>query len=79
MVHRCSNCPGKDALHQYLQEVPHSSDQITFQQWVSTDRTTMVTMMKEPFEFQEFLANKIDLLTAHSYISKCQARYLTHL
>ena len=77
MVHRCSNCPGKDALHQYLQEVPHSSDQITFQQWVSTDRTTMVTM--KPFEFQEFLANKIDLLTAHSYISKCQARYLTHL
>ena len=78
MVHRCPNCSGKDALHQYLQEVP-SSDQITFQQWMSTNRTTMVAMMMEPFEFQEFLADKIDLHTAHSYISKCQARCLTHL
>jgi len=31
----------------------------------------------EKFEFVEFLAKKIDLLTAHSYIAKSQTKYLS--
>ena len=45
----------------------------------STHRTTIVTMVMKKFEFIEFLAIKIDLLTAHSYIAKSQAMYLSAL
>ena len=79
MIHRCPKCPGKDDLLQYLQRLQLSGDQISFQQWVFTDRTTMISMIMEPFEFCEFVADKIDHLTSHSYIAKCQAKYLTHL
>ena len=36
-------------------------------------------MVMEKFEFIEFLAKKIDLLTAHLYTAKLQARYLSAL
>ena len=39
----------------------------------------MITMTMDPTEFCEFFAQKIDLLNSHSYISKCQAKYLTSL
>ena len=33
----------------------------------------------QKFEFIEFLAKKIDLLAAHTYIAKSQAKYLSIL
>ena len=78
MVHHCPNCPGKDNLIEYLYQIisDHTEDEIDFQQWESTDRTTIVCMVMEKFKF-EFLAKKFDLLTAHLYIAKSQARYLS--
>ena len=49
------------------------------QQLESTDRTAIFDMVMEKFEFIEFLAKKIDLLTAHSYIAKSQAKYVSAL
>ena len=81
MIHRCEECPGKnlieflnDALAAYDEQ-----DEITVQQWQSTDRTTIVTMVMEISDYVDFLASKIDALTTHSYISKCQAAYLTDI
>ena len=80
MVHRCPNCPGKDNLIEYLYQIisDNTEDEIDFQQWESTYGTTIVNMVMEKFEFI-VLAKKIDLLTAHSYIAKSQARYLSTL
>ena len=72
MVHCCPNCTGKDNLIECRYQIisDNTEDEIDFQQWESTDRK---------FEFIEFLAKKIDLLTAHSYIAKSQAMYLSVL
>ena len=42
----------------------------------STNRTELVTQTLSVDEFIDLLVKNIDNLTAHSYISKCQARYL---
>ena len=81
MVHCCPNCPGKDNLIEYFYQITsdNTEDEIDFQKWESTNRTTIVNKVMEKFEFVEFLAKKIDLLTAHLYIAKSQARYLSVL
>ena len=56
MLHRCPDCPGKAALDDYLleltQETYDADDEITFKQWVSTDRTTIVTQQATIEEFR---------------------------
>ena len=82
MIHRCDSCPGKDALLEFLKTTItdlDSDDKILFQQWRSTDRSDLEHIEMEAHDFFEFLANLIDKLTIHSYISKCQARYLKQL
>ena len=81
MVYRCPNCPGKDDLIEYLYQniSDNTEEEIDFQQWESTERTTMINMVMGKFEFIEFLATKIDLLTAHLYIAKSQASCLSSL
>ena len=60
MVHHCTNCPGKDNLFKYLYQIisDNTEDEIHFQQSKSTDRTTIVKMVMEKFEFIEFLTKK---------------------
>ena len=81
MIHCCPNCPGKNNLTEYLYQIipDNTEEEIHFQQWESTDRTTIVNMVMQKFEFIEFLPKKIDLLTAHSYIAKSQPKYLSIL
>lgn len=83
MIHRCESCPGKEALNRYLLELLSDEydedDNINFQQWVSTDRTTLVTQQLSMADFIELLTNKLDNLTVHHYIAKHQSGYLTEL
>ena len=81
MIHRCPKCPGKNNRIEYLYQIipDNTEEEINFQEWESADRTTIVNMVMQKFEFIEFLAKKIDLLTAHSYIAKSQAKYLSIL
>ena len=76
MVHRCNNCPGKEALSDFLRTVLNDDEVITYQQWETTDRCTMPTLVSSPSDSIENLADAIDKLTAHSFISKCQSKYL---
>ena len=83
MIHRCESCHGKDALKAYLQDMLgceyDDDDTISFQQWMSTDRTTLITQQLPLGEFIELLVNKVDDLTVHHYIAKHQSAYLTEL
>ena len=74
MVHRCSNCPGEEALLELFEEI--NNDFIQFQQWESTDRGHIVTMSLHVDDFIQNVAKKISNLTAHSFISKSQSQYL---
>ena len=77
MIHRCENCPGEDNLVELLQNsFDETDDIIHFQQWESTDRTQIVTMSLPVDEFIENVTRKISSLTSHSFIAKCQAKYL---
>ena len=76
MVHRCDKCPGTDPLRQHLETSLKEHEQITFQQWQTTDRSKMVTQSLSVDEFIDLLVGAIDNLTSHSFITKCQAKYL---
>ena len=71
MVHRCEKCPGTDSLREYLETILDEHEEVTFQQWQTTDRSKMITQTLNVDEFIELLAGAIDNLTSHSYITKC--------
>ena len=54
-------------------------EEITFQQWITTDRCTLLTFTHTVDEFIEDLADKVSKLTRHHYIAHKQALYLKNL
>ena len=82
MIHRCAKCPGFDNLKEFLDEELSEIDEeeeIQFNQWESTDRSQLVTQTASLFEYKELVVSHINQLTSHSYIAKCQTRYLKEL
>ena len=49
---------------------------LTYQQWDSTDKMTMKTMVESLENFVDDLCEKVGKLTAHSYTAKSQAAFL---
>ena len=82
MIHRCSICPGSDALKMFLAEEFKELDpdvDLYFHQWqTTTDRAALVTQTASLDEYTALVIAAINSLTTHSYITKCQARYLKH-
>lgn len=82
MVHRCDRCPGSEALKAFLDielETIDIEEQFHFNQWKSTDRSQLITQTVNVDEYKELVIESINGLTAHSYIAKCQAKYLKEL
>lgn len=82
MVHRCSNCPGSDALRSFLKDKLSDfdeDDELQFNQWESTDRPQMITQTVCISDFIDLVVKRIDNLTSHSFIAKCQAKFLKDL
>ena len=78
MVHRCPKCPGKDALIDFVtKEISEIDDEVVhFQQWQSTDRPTLVSLTARVSEYITLVTGAVDELTTHSFIAKCQSKYL---
>jgi hypothetical protein len=77
MVHRCPNCPGIVSLKKFLDaQLIDNDEEVSFNQWQKTDRTTLIYQTTTMEEYKLMLSEPINKLTAHSYIAKCQARYL---
>ena len=79
MIHRCESCPGSTALKEFLDNELNehdADDEIQYCQWSTTDRATLTTVISTYEEYKEHLISSIHNLTKHSYIAKCQARYL---
>ena len=75
---RCENCPGKESLREYLYssiELNFDSE-IIFQQWMGTDRTTLLSDSASIHDLIDMISNSIDKLTCHSYIAKAQSSHL---
>ena len=75
MLHGCSNCPGTEKLRSFFISNLDEGE-VSFQQWQSTDSSQMVTVSMILDEFIQLMIESIDSLTAHSYIARCQGRYL---
>ena len=78
MVHRCNDCPEKNALTSKLQHLECLEDisEIKVKQWQTADRTALNTMILATDKFIELAVRKLDQLTFHSFIAKSQAQYL---
>jgi len=61
MFDKCTSCPGPDLLKDILQnelEELELPDEITFKQWISTDRANLITEVLPLEEFLDVLIEK---------------------
>ena len=82
MVHRCEQCPGTEALRNYLdQELEEidADEEFHSNQWQSTDRSQLITQTVTVDEYKDQVIESIDKLTAHSDIVKCEAKFFKDL
>jgi hypothetical protein len=73
----CSECPGPTDFENTLEDIftDNAIENITFKQWISTDRCELVTTVKSTEEFIELLLEKLLLLLRHSFIHWDTASY----
>ena len=73
--------PGHQRLIDHLNECEELADteDITYQQWISTDRTALMSVTKPKLEFFENLAMQVVKLTQHSFTAKSQSAYMKTL
>ena len=71
MMGQCKECLGRPGLIDYLSQCDELSDteEITNKQWISTDQTTLVTLVERNEDFIENVATRMKRLT-HQFHSK---------
>ena len=83
IVHRCPNCPELNTLLQDF--LFHTfgdfddDDVIEFSQWTTTNWLNLTHHTETVNEYVNIVIEQLHILTAHSYILKCQLRYLKKL
>ena len=75
MMHRCTYCPGTNALRKFLED-DLSSALCHYSQCKTTDRVSMVTVASTWEEYKDTLVSAIKALTKHSFLAKCQDNFL---
>ena len=73
----CDKCNESDILSNKLLEIFSNLDieSITYKQWVSTDRTELVTITDCTGDFVEKLIGKLQILKTHQFIHSQQTKY----
>jgi hypothetical protein len=81
MMGHCKDCPGRDGLMDYLNicEELDDIDEVSYLQWVSTDRTKLVTVTESKADFIENFSTQLLKLTRHSFTAKSQSDYMKQL
>ena len=85
MVHRCEKW-FIDQIQQIdggasedLVDIDNDNFEIDFKQWKTTDRTELISRKLPVDEFINLLCEKLDKITAHSFIARVQLQYLKQL
>ena len=77
MLQRCSECPGFDWVKEKLmKKCEDLNEEISFNQWVSVDRTELISQTLNILEYVNLVVSKLTLLTPHHYIAHAQSSYL---
>ncbi|KAG1662627.1 Pre-mRNA-splicing factor ATP-dependent RNA helicase DHX15 [Nymphon striatum] len=81
MIGTCKECPGVEKLKNFLCSCDELLDvkECKYQQWISVDRTQLITIIDSKEEFIDRLLRKICDLTRHSHIAKAQTAYMNSL
>ena len=77
MLHLCESCPRLDGVKNLITNCTNENnidtdEEITYIQWISTDRTTMNKLISSVDEHITLLANKVFTLREHHFIAKAQ-------
>ena len=79
-MHGCTNCPGTNALHKFLEEELSDIDpdfQFHYSQWQTTDRASLVIATLTFGEYKDTFISAINTLSKYLLLAKCQANFLT--
>lgn len=73
----CKECKGTQVLKNELREIfdENDTDEIQYQQWRNTDRSTLVTEIISTDEFIDSLCDKVLKLKTHHFVFKQQSAY----
>ncbi|KAL5503683.1 hypothetical protein EMCRGX_G010672 [Ephydatia muelleri] len=74
----CTSCPGPEMLRECLLQYfdDKAVDDIQYNQWTSTDRSMLETVIQQVEEFVDTFMEKLEILSRHEFIAKEQSRYL---
>ena len=70
---KCKDCPGQEGLIDYVNNCDELSDleEVSYLQWVSTDRTKLVTITESKADFIDNFSGQVVKLTRHSFTAEC--------
>ena len=82
-LHLCDLCPGKQAIcflvKNHLESLGYEmEDNISYMQWVSTDRTQIESCSEPVHDFLGEIGEQIEKLRTHNYIAKSQSSFLSN-
>ena len=71
MIHRCTNCPGRNALHKFLEEELSDINpdfQFHYSQWQTTGRASLVNVTSTCEEYKDTLTSATNAITNKTFI-----------
>ncbi|CAH0562916.1 unnamed protein product [Brassicogethes aeneus] len=76
-LYDCEECPGTAAIMKKVEEIMTENNvtQVTFSQWINTDRCDIVQISEKTEKFLEALGNDLYLVLKHDFLSKTQGAY----
>jgi len=77
----CNFCPGEQNLKDFLRGKFEEQliEEITYKQWLTTDRCNLDTITHSTEDFLDILMQKLNSLLSHSFIAKQQSLFQTEL
>lgn len=77
----CQECPGYGSLRELLQETfeNNSTENITYNQWTSTDRSHLETIIQSTDDFIDSFIERLPILLRHNFVADQQKTYLREL
>ena len=82
MLHRCKACLSETGIESFVRKLPPCTDppeEVTFKQWVTVDRCSLITKMLAFDDYVSSLAKDLFALSRHHYIAKYQSTFLKDL
>ena len=79
MLRHCQKCPGNESFKSSIQnqfEQWDPEDEVTYSEWVSTNRTEQIQRTVTLEEYLNILEKSLEKLMPHSFIAKAQSRFL---